>query len=181
VVKRQSDSLPRVLAHKDELREQNKKFEKEENATECVENCEIWGRIVFSLTMDGIFVIVLLLLLLLLYFHIWGYPVCEAEWNIVLEAHHTGIIENMLLSPTLVRIFTDMCIVSWWNIFCYFFLEMLAKDVFSVHTTWSPSSHSHSGWYHLHISRLLQLLRLWVFYFLFFLFYFILFICLFFF
>jgi len=65
-----------------------------------------------------------------------------------------------VLSPTLVRMFTDMCTGSWRNIFCYFCLEMLTRDILSVHTTWSSSSHSHSCWYHLHISRLLQLLRL---------------------
>jgi len=65
-----------------------------------------------------------------------------------------------VLSPTLVRMFVDMCTVSWWNNFCYLCPEMLTKDVFSVHTTCSVSSNSHSCWYHMHRSRLLQLLRL---------------------
>ena len=163
VVKRQSDSLVFWPIRMNQG-SRTKNLKKEENAAECVENCEIWGRIVFSLAVDGIFVTVLLLLLLLLllqplllYFHIWGYPVCEAERNLVLEAHHNGTIENVL-SPTLVHMFMDMCTVCWWNIFCYFCHEMLTKDVFSVHKTWSPSGHSNSYCYHLHMSHLLQLL-----------------------
>jgi len=98
----------------------------------------------------------MLLLLLLLYTSIFVWSRIKPwAWGLSQWNHR-----KYVLSPTLVHMFTDMCTVSWRTIFCYFCLEMLTRVIFSVHTTWSPSSHSHSCWYHLHISRQLQLLHL---------------------